>query len=706
MARIERALLCAAVLVCSARSAAGTEPGHALPSVGDVGGIGMLQMPTARMGAPDGYFALSMNRTEPYRSVDLTVQPLPWLEGVFRYSSVENREYSPGLSQTYKDRGFDFKLRLLDEGDFFPQTSVGVRDFAGTGLFGGEYLVASRRVHDFDFTVGLGWGRIGGRGGLKNPFRLFSDGFASREATVGEGLGVTGQPQYKKWFHGEDVGVFGGVEWATPVRGLSAKVEYDGNDYQSEPLDNNLDARWPVNVGINYRLWDSLDLAAGWERGNELMLQLSLTTNFQTDKGPTKVLDAPVPPATAEALDRSQDFSTALRKSAERQRLAVNAMDRPSAHTVEVWYGNPTYRNPARAIGRLSQVLALTAPPEVDRFTLTAQNGGLPVSSVSVMRGDVQRAMDAAAGVEDVWTHATFEPAAPAIPESAERFGRFPSASYGMAPVLRQHIGGPSGFYFYQLWWRVSGGLALTERLSLSASVGFDLVNNFDGLQPKPDSELPHVRSDIVHYLKEGQDNLVRLEANYHWPLARDWYARFSAGIFEEMYGGVAGELLYRPYLRRWALGLDMNRVRQREYDQRFDFRDYEVTTGHLTLYYQLPWYNTFLRWSGGYYLAGDHGSTVDFSRLFDNGVRAGAFVTLTDLSSDQFGEGSFDKGFYVFLPWDLFFAKSTRKHMPFVFRPLTRDGGQKVRAGHELYPIVDGTDPGSMARGWPELLD
>ena len=47
-------------------------------------------------------------------------------------------------SQTYKDKGFDFKLRLLKESSFLPQVAVGFRDIAGSGTFSAEYLVASK----------------------------------------------------------------------------------------------------------------------------------------------------------------------------------------------------------------------------------------------------------------------------------------------------------------------------------------------------------------------------------------------------------------------------------------------------------------------------------------------------------------------------------------------------------------------------------
>jgi hypothetical protein len=186
--------------------------------------------------------------------------------------------------------------------------------------------------------------------------------------------------------------------------------------------------------------------------------------------------------------------------------------------------------------------------------------------------------------------------------------------------------------------------------------------------------------------MKEGENNIVRLETNYVWPISQSWTARVSAGIFEEMYGGVAGEVLYAKPYQPWAVGFNVNRVRKRDFDQRFGFQDYEITTGHLTGYFDLPIWNLEMTVSVGRYLAGDYGGTFQLARVFPSGVKVGAFATKTDVSAEQFGEGSFDKGLFLYLPLDLFSLRSSQRGAMLVFKPLTRDGGQKVRDGAALY--------------------
>ena len=55
------------------------------------------------------------------------------------------------------------------------------------------------------------------------------------------------------------------------------------------------------------------------------------------------------------------------------------------------------------------------------------------------------------------------------------------------------------------------------------------------------------------------------------------------------MFAGVSGEVLWRPHDSPIAVGLDLNWVAQRAFDQGFGLRDYRVATGHLSLYADLP---------------------------------------------------------------------------------------------------------------------
>jgi hypothetical protein len=210
----------------------------------------------------------------------------------------------------------------------------------------------------------------------------------------------------------------------------------------------------------------------------------------------------------------------------------------------------------------------------------------------------------------------------------------------------------------------------------------------------------------VVNYLQHGRSGLTRLQADYLFNPIKNVYARFSVGLFEWMYGGVGGEVLYRPFDSRFAIGLDVNWVKQRDFNVLFDFRHYQTVTGHLSLYYDLPVYNLQAAVHIGQYLAKDRGATFDISRQFENGIRVGAFATFTNVSAKDFGEGSFDKGFYMVIPLDLFLLRSSKSRARFEFRPLTRDGGQMLNITPRLYDLTTRDDNRALENDWTNFLD
>ena len=144
--------------------------------------------------------------------------------------------------------------------------------------------------------------------------------------------------------------------------------------------------------------------------------------------------------------------------------------------------------------------------------------------------------------------------------------------------------------------------------------------------------------------------------------------------------------------------------MRQRDFDQHFGLRDYDVTTGHATLYWHTGWENTLVKLSAGQYIAGDRGVTVDIARQFDNGVKMGVFATKTDVSASDFGEGSFDKGILLTIPLRWTTPFETRQEINGDLRSLSSDGGAQLAIANRLYPTVRDLDKQRLERSWGEF--
>jgi hypothetical protein len=161
-----------------------------------------------------------------------------------------------------------------------------------------------------------------------------------------------------------------------------------------------------------------------------------------------------------------------------------------------------------------------------------------------------------------------------------------------------------------------------------------------------------------------------------------------TLGYLEPMFGGISGELLWKRVDRPYALGVELNYVQQRNFDQLFGFKDYSVVTGHMSGYYDFG--NGFqAQLDIGRYLAGDYGATLTIDREFPNGWKVGAFATLTDVSFDDFGEGSFDKGIRIEIPFAWALGRPTQKTTGLVVRPILRDGGARLNVDGRLYDFV-----------------
>ncbi len=59
-------------------------------SLSDFGGIGLLQMPSARM-ADDGNLGFNFYNSDEYFNYALSLQVFPWLESTIRYTQVFNQ---------------------------------------------------------------------------------------------------------------------------------------------------------------------------------------------------------------------------------------------------------------------------------------------------------------------------------------------------------------------------------------------------------------------------------------------------------------------------------------------------------------------------------------------------------------------------------------------------------------------------------------
>ncbi len=659
-------------------------------SQSDFGGVGLLQMPTARM-ADNGEFSGNYRDNDQYRRWSVSLQPFDWLETTLRYTDTRTILYSsdPDFSgnQTQKDKGIDVKARLWRESYFLPQMALGVRDFTGTGLFDSEYLAASKRLGPLDFTLGVGWGNMAESGNISNPFCDLKTSWCQRNnGHSGRG----GEFEIGNMFHGP-AALFGGIEYQTPWLSLRLKLEYDGNDYSHE-FAGMISQSSPLNVGAIYRIADPLDMHLSYERGNALMWGFTLRTNFN-QWHPAHYADSAPEPVNANATTTVSNW----------QPVATKLEENAGYHDVKIWQQADTvtltgnqqkYRNTQQAEDRAAAVLANSAGKEVKTIRIQHQQQNMPIKEQVV---DVAAFRETKSGVVLGKEVPNYSAEVKPVTPQGEAIYRTPSLplDFSLSPSLTQSIGGPESFYMYQVGVNANTDWHWNDHLSMGSTVYVNAIDNYDRFNftapPNDTGAIPRVRTHIREYISSSNVLLNNLQLTEMRKVAPDWYAQAYAGYLEMMYAGAGSELLYRPFGHSWALGIDANYVQQRDWDNTLKLEDYTTTTGHLTGYWRLPVQSDVLvKVSVGRYLAGDYGSTIDLSRRFDSGVIAGAFASFTDVSANSYGEGSFTKGVYISIPMDLMLSKPTVRTNTINWIPLTRDGGQMLYRRYHLYDVTD----------------
>jgi len=673
----------------------------------DWGEIGLLQTPTARMERP-GDMRLHVSGAWPYTRLNVMLQPVDWLEVGFRYTDIANQLYGTSIagSQTYKDKSIDLKLQLLAESARRPQVALGLRDIGGTGLFSGEYLVANKRWGNWDASAGLGWGYLGGRGNVAAPFGFLGDSFKDRPLPeVGQGGTVNSGGMFRG-----NAALFGGVQWKTPLNNLIVKAELDGNDYRNEPFRLCLPAPSPLNLGVVYRYSPHVDFTASWQRGDRLAFGLTLHASAPSLESP-KVMDPVLPRVQPlQPLQVPQPLPlTPVAWSNTAQSLGtytgwkVTELDQNfSTLTVRAESDDSLFVQ--ERVQRAIAVLHAQAPGDVKHFVFALQQRGVALATIEVDRGE--------------WVAKHTRAQAPELMLPAEKVypGRAVTSGPGMAadaPVYRkptdtglniewgpsysQILGGPNGFLLFEAGLQAKLEKRFAPSTWLSANLNARLLDNYDGFTYDAPSDLPRVRTFAREYVITSRATMPVLQLTHVMDLGAGHYASVYGGMLENMYAGVGAEWLYRPWQGKLAFGVDVNRVRQRGFAQNFALRDYEVSTGHATAYWDTGWNDVQVKLSAGQYLAADTGATLDVKRVFANGTAIGAWATKTNVSAQQFGEGSFDKGIYLHIPLDVMLPRSAPGVANVVWNPLTRDGGARLNRSVSLFDLTRQRD----ARIW-----
>lgn len=651
---------------------------------------GMIDMPSA-LTSPDGTLSLTTSHLTGHTRNSLQFQISPRLSGVFRYSILRDYFSLSGGGDLY-DRSFDLHYQFRQESPNFPALAIGLRDFGGTGIFASEYIVATKHLGQrFDVSGGIGWGRLGSYGGFSNPFGADSrPGFS--------GIEETGRVALDRFFKG-DAALFAGVAYQYNDR-LRLVGEYSSDAYNAETSRMGFERKSPVNVGVNYSATKNLTLNAFVIGGAQAGFGVTYVIDPRKPAFPGGIERNIQPIKPRAALDwADEDIDTTrarLKNALQAQGILLEAFQH-SGETVRVVLVNARYAGSAQALGRSARAMANSLPASVEKFEITLSSDGVPTSKTTLRRADLEELEHAWDGSWQSFVRAKIEDAPSRLPADP---GIYPKLDWSLLPYYSLSFFDPDSPIRGDLGVSAKLKYAIAPGLSITAVIRQKALGTLNQSNRVSDSGLPHVRSDHGLYDKSTGPKVPILTGDYLFRPGANLYGRLSAGYFEQMFAGISSELLWFPTNSRLALGAEINYVGQRDPNSVFGLNDYRVATGHVSAYYDFG--NTYYaQFDVGRYLAGDLGATLTLDRKFDNGFTVGAFATLTDVSFEDFGEGSFDKGIHFTIPLNWITGQPSRTGFSQTIRPIQRDGGARLSVANRLYDQVKHDNANEMEHNW-----
>jgi len=641
-------------------------------------------MPDARV-APDGTLRFGNGFAEPYPTLWTSVTMLPRLELSARYTRIMHYP-EPSFGATYgdsKDKAFDGKFVLVEEGGWLPQFALGAQDFMGTQIFQAGYAVANKRLGDFDFTLGYGEKRIDG--------------------------------------------LFGGVRYRPKgLKDWALVAEYDANDYSRDPgaaQSGAASIKKGPGVGVEYT-WGWLTGQVAYTREKPAVMAymavpLSLKDFIPKIEEPqpyTKITPRPTMQQWLESDEHRKRMGQALAEQDFRNIRIATIHDR-----VEVSLTNSRISRVSRAVGRAARTILLLSPIGTREIKITYTVRELPVVTYSFLDLDrLQRYFNGMLPRWELEPHVAIHYAAPGAPEAgdmAEMFTAFDEHQPGLKvlyqdegnfislkredlllnrinirPSLGVFFNDPSGAYKYEVGVQASVDHRLAPATVFTGAVNYNIFETISDVTQPSNSLLPHVRSDIAEYKRASPFKLTKFLVNQLYFPAERVYARASAGIYEEMFGGVGGQVLYLPVGAGWGADLAVDWVKQRDFDG-WGFLDYQTVTALASLNYRLPMGITATA-RAGRFLAKDEGVRFEFKRRFASGYEVGVWYTRTNgndiTSPGSPGNPYYDKGVFLAMPLNTLLTKDTQAVAFMSLAPWTRDVGAMVVSPLDLYRLME----------------
>lgn len=496
------------------------------------GSLGLNVVPNARMDQP-GTIRLGASKVGDYQFGTLGMQISDRLYLGVRQSSLKN----PDTDQKQLFPGMDLKYRLFRERSLRPEISVGFQSLFGHKRMSAEYLALSKRYEQFDFTAGVGWGRLGTRHNIPNPFLLKSLSSSSRTVDGDNPSGLN------DLFRG-DAGLFAGIQYDVPaIPGLSLKADLSSDGWKAEKAAYSkftTPAAW--SFGVSYRPYEWLDVGAAMIGTDRLMARVAFSPNMTN--WTIRDAETPIPIAL---LDGRPTVSSLHRKSAneESERLGLKNIYTENFST-GADLDLKDHSSTALQIGQGARHLSNMAGARPEQISFHLSRYGLRGPSLSLNRRDIEMAeLTHQGSAEEVWQNTLIDFV---LPERIKRAKEKFKESFGFQINFKNELSlseEDSGS-IYRMMVVPSFTKRIGTHFITEQSLRINLVDNTEQIEKYRGISFSPIRSDISAFTRQRFLFDRQYLAGFA-TLAKDVHVSGTLGYLEEAYAGFSGEIFIAP---------------------------------------------------------------------------------------------------------------------------------------------------------------
>ncbi len=626
------------------------------------GMIGILELPSARI-LQDGHLRVGYSQIRPYSIWYATVGLLPRIEAGLRLTDIyklDVRVVEPTFSEkfgSYKDQSSHIKFLLKKEGKFLPAIALGAIDFVGTGLFKGEYIVATKYnpyIIPMDITVGYGHNRLDGF-------------FAGGEIFIHPKLTFLWEYSPIEFSYERDV----------LINHFNVKDQKKLEKIRNAFPEKRSKYNFGVKLNFNKIFQTILSYQYGDAFGFNIAFNMKLGEPWLPHIDRRFILKGSVEEFMNKYKISYEDFlSYGLYKIGFRN---ISVYTKEGCLCIDL--ENKGYLSNAKALLKVFELIRDYPPKNknIKYVKVVLKSADFPVVSYKEsLKKIFKEPLDFTFLEEkNFYLGGIRYPKERVYPLYTKKL------SFGYRLKLDSKFADKSGYVAYKLKllfpfnWRISKNFQLVGvgELPLYKSIT---------LKSKPYEEVP-IRSDFVYYFNNMDPYLTSLKVVYFDSYLKNQFINIQAGFLEPMYAGIGGDIYYVMKDGLFAFGIGGDIAKKRDYKNSFKliYQDYTFKDFYFDIYTYIPFLNVKTSVTLARFLGGDKGVRFLFSRSW-KGFEVGAWYTYSNAEGfkNAWNLTKKEYGFFIAIPFRMFQFTDTARRGIISMSIFNKDIGQLVGRG------------------------